>query len=98
MQPKACQKKNAPALSSRRSFLTRTIASSLAGFVLALCGANSRAQGKATKELAQYKETTDQGVYCKACAYFQPPKSCKIVEGDVSPTGWCSLWDFEARF
>ncbi len=82
----------------RRTFLWRTILTGVAGIALALFGAQSRAQGKSTKEQAGYKDTTDQGIYCKACAYFRLPNGCKIVEGDVSPTGWCSLWDFEDRF
>ena len=83
---------------SRRAFLWRAILSGVAGLALALFDTKSRAQGKSTKQQAQYKDTTDQGVYCKACAYFRPPNACKIVEGDISPTGWCSLWDFEDRF
>lgn len=83
---------------SRRGFLVRTFLSSIAGVAVALFSAKGRAQAKSTKEQAQYTETTDQGIYCKACAYFRPPHSCKIVDGEISPTGWCSLWDFEDRF
>ncbi len=86
-------------MQDRRFFLFRTFLSGAAGAALALFGVQARAQQKkSTKEQAQYKDTTDQGVYCKGCAYFEPPSGCKIVEGEVSPMGWCALWDFEARF
>jgi hypothetical protein len=29
---------------------------------------------------------------CAMCTLFEPPKSCKIVEGDVSPSGWCKAF------
>lgn len=26
---------------------------------------------------------------CRACSNFEPPEACKVVEGEVSPAGWC---------
>jgi len=30
---------------------------------------------------------------CAACTFFIRPRSCKVVSGDISPTGWCKLFD-----
>jgi hypothetical protein len=32
------------------------------------------------------------GHQCDSCSLFQPPSSCQVVDGAVSPTGWCKLW------
>jgi hypothetical protein len=29
---------------------------------------------------------------CDNCSQFQAPSSCKVVEGDVSPAGWCKVY------
>jgi hypothetical protein len=29
---------------------------------------------------------------CATCSFFQAPKSCALVEGVVSPNGWCKLY------
>ena len=29
---------------------------------------------------------------CDGCVNFQPPKACKFVQGDISPSGWCQLF------
>jgi hypothetical protein len=29
---------------------------------------------------------------CATCTLFEPPRGCKVVEGDVSPYGWCKAF------
>jgi len=29
---------------------------------------------------------------CRKCLFWQEPNSCKLVEGKISPIGWCSIW------
>lgn len=29
---------------------------------------------------------------CKKCRWWQEPNSCKVVEGKISPQGWCAIW------
>jgi len=42
---------------------------------------------------AEY-QTTPKGMFsCAVCTFFIKPHSCKVVAGDVSPTGWCKLFD-----
>jgi len=29
---------------------------------------------------------------CSTCTNFIAPNSCKLVDGQISPEGWCNLW------
>jgi hypothetical protein len=50
------------------------------------------AQQKISQTDAQYQATPKGDQHCEACANFQAPKTCKFVQGDISPTGWCQLF------
>jgi High potential iron-sulfur protein len=50
------------------------------------------ADDKMTRAQAQYQDTPN-GIYsCGNCSLFERPKSCKVVEGDVSEDGWCKAF------
>jgi High potential iron-sulfur protein len=41
---------------------------------------------------AQYQDTPN-GIYsCGNCSLFEPPKSCKVVAGEVNEDGWCRVF------
>jgi hypothetical protein len=42
---------------------------------------------------AEYRNTPKGLFSCAACTFFIRPRSCKVVAGDISPTGWCKLFD-----
>ena len=44
---------------------------------------------KADKKSMQYQDTPKNGQECDKCTYFQAPNKCGIVDGDISPKGWC---------
>lgn len=50
------------------------------------------AQTKMDKKTAKYQDNPNNGESCSQCRFFQPPKSCQVVDGDISPNGWCSLF------
>jgi ferric-dicitrate binding protein FerR (iron transport regulator) len=50
------------------------------------------AREKMTKQEAEYQESPKDIRMCSTCSLFEPPKSCKVVEGDVSPDGWCKAY------
>ena len=52
----------------------------------------AHAQSKTDKKTAKYQDHPNNGQSCSQCNYFHPPKTCQLVEGDVSPTGWCSFF------
>jgi hypothetical protein len=51
------------------------------------------AQEKLSKAEAEYQDRPKNGLACAACTLFRPPSSCQVVEGDISPSGWCKLFD-----
>ena len=36
-----------------------------------------------------YQATPKDGAKCSACVNFVEPNACKIVDGKISPEGWC---------
>ena len=82
-------------LSRRAAF--KTIGAAAA----ATCGlaANGKAQEykpqeqtKLTKAAAKYQDLPSGDELCAGCPYFILPGSCVVVEGEVSPTGWCPMF------
>jgi hypothetical protein len=52
----------------------------------------AEASEKMTRQQAQYQDTPN-GIYnCGLCTLFERPKSCKVVEGEVSEDGWCKAF------
>ena len=41
---------------------------------------------------AKYQEQPKGQQRCEICLQFQPPSTCKIVQGPVSPHGWCQFF------
>ena len=80
---------------SRRDFL-KTVGVAAAA---ATCGRAATAQEykpQEQKKLAQaaigYQDHPKGNEACGTCPYFQFPKSCVVVEGDISPSGWCPIY------
>ena len=53
------------------------------------------AQGRVPKAPAQYQDHPKGDQHCSRCINFVAPSSCRIVEGEISPDGWCQF--FAAR-
>ena len=80
--------------SSRRRMLRG--AAVVAGFAAVPWAARPAvAQAKATKAAMQYQDQPKNGQECDTCAQYIPPPqpgqpaACKVVEGPISPKGWC---------
>jgi hypothetical protein len=56
------------------------------------------AQAKAAKAAMQYQEQPKNGQACATCSLFIPGPTpdakgaCQVVEGDISPNGWCTAY------
>ena len=72
---------------SRRTVL---LAAAGAAPLLALTG--GEAQAKLAQAAVKYQTEPRDGHQCDGCVQFVAPNSCKLVDGEISPTGWCSLW------
>ena len=79
---------------SRRQVLT--VAAGAAGTVAgvtAMVGASTPARAaKAPQKAVKYQDTPKGEQRCENCALFEPPSSCKTVDGTVSPEGWCMVY------
>jgi hypothetical protein len=67
----------------------------VAGMAAGLTGAGVRpasARDKMSKQEADYQDSPKDIRMCATCTLYEPPKSCKVVEGDVSPSGWCKAF------
>ncbi len=56
-------------------------------------GAIADTPPKVSREEAKYQDTPRGGMSCEACTFFRKPRACQVVTGDISPDGWCSLFD-----
>lgn len=62
-----------------------------AGFSVAPAS-NAPGSDKMTREQTGYQDYP-QGIYsCALCSLFEPPKLCKVMEGEVSKDGWCKAF------
>jgi hypothetical protein len=59
---------------------------------LALPFGRARGDEKMSKQAAQYQDAPQGIAMCATCSLFVEPRSCKVVEGDVSPNGWCKAY------
>ena len=77
---------------SRRHFLqTSLLASALLSPLVSQTSLFAQ-QTKQSKAATQYQDSPKGDQRCDNCVFFQPPKSCQVVEGNISPQGWCNLW------
>jgi anaerobic selenocysteine-containing dehydrogenase len=83
----------APAVSrvSRRDFLVATAVGSGAAIAAVLDQSPAEAAKMSPKAMS-YRPTPNGSQRCDNCANFQPPSTCKVVDGAIAPTGWCILY------
>ena len=76
---------------SRRRVLKVAVVAAGAGLAAGVRH-NALAQQKASKEAMKYQEKPNGNMQCDNCSQFVAPNSCKVVEGTISPTGYCIAW------
>lgn len=47
---------------------------------------------KLSKMQAKYQDKPKGKQECAVCANFVAPNACNLVEGKISPSGWCTLF------
>ena len=66
-----------------------------AAAALPLVARSALAQSKASKQAMKYQDQPKDGQRCDQCMHFIAPAkkgaqgTCKVVEGPISPAGWC---------
>ena len=84
-----------PVVSDANAPRRRLLRGALAVFASALTRSaisQAQTQQKMSKQEAEYQDSPKDIRMCATCTLFEPPKSCKVVEGDVSPNGWCKAF------
>ena len=76
---------------SRRVVLTGTVLT-LGAAAATMVVPRAAAEQKMSPEQAKYQGTPKGDQRCDGCNNFQSPKGCKIVQGDISPSGWCQYF------
>ena len=74
---------------SRRSLLLSAVG---AMGILAATLNSALAQPKISKVAVNYQDHPDGDKRCDKCIQFQPPDTCKVVEGTISPQGSCRIF------
>jgi hypothetical protein len=78
---------------SRRSILRgATVLAGGAAFVAASIAPAAAQSGKMSQQAAQYQDGPKSGQKCLDCSLFVKPSSCKLVDGKISPVGWCKFF------
>ena len=75
-----------PAAISRRGLL-----GGAASLVLP-AGSAAAGSGKVSQAQARYRNSPNGKARCANCAQFQAPSACKVVDGAVSPNGYCNFF------
>lgn len=78
---------------SRRNILA---GGAVAGSIPLLALSGSRAEAKISQAAVAYQNNPKGNQSCSVCGHFQPPSSCKTIDGTVSPNGWCKIWALKA--
>jgi hypothetical protein len=47
---------------------------------------------KVSASAAGYQDHPNGDQQCSKCAHFLPPSTCKMVDGAISPNGYCRLF------
>jgi hypothetical protein len=59
----------------------------------ATCTSRADTAPKLSQAAAQYQDHPRGGLSCVGCTFFRRPRTCQVVAGEVSPNGWCRLFD-----
>jgi len=82
-----------PKYLSRRVLFQRVTSYALgASFLHGIGISRAFAQAKVPQKTAAYQSTPKGDQRCDGCNNFQAPNGCKLVEGEISSQGWCSLF------
>ena len=80
---------------SLRTLSRRIVLLHSAGYAagaVALLAPVKKAYAKMAQKAVEYQDTPKGDQQCSNCSLFQEPDACTLVDGNISPTGWCKFW------
>ena len=75
---------------SRRTIVTRSVAGATGAAVL--LGLATEVSAKMAQKAVEYQDTPKGDQECSNSSLFQEPNACTLVDGEISPKGWCKFW------
>lgn len=75
---------------TRRLVLGAGLGALAAGVVAPMSSAQQPT--KLAQNVVMYQDHPKGNQKCSLCQHFQPPSSCQIVAGTISPDGWCGVF------
>ena len=78
-------------LRSKRNFM-RSALVGIAGAISLPMRLFAASGDKLSKRQAECQDNPKGIQMCATCTLFVAPRSCKVVEGDISPDGWCKSY------
>jgi hypothetical protein len=77
---------------SRRSIMKGAALLAGGALIAGVMASEEALAQKAAKGSMQYQDKPNGDKQCSNCAQFIPNNSCQIVEGTISPQGYCIAW------
>ena len=74
---------------SRRRFLSTGLTILAGGLLATAARAQDSGDSKVEQSVVQYQTSPKDGAKCSGCVNFVAPNACKVVQGNISPEGWC---------
>jgi hypothetical protein len=81
-----------PVLFSRRHMVLAAAAAMGAATAVNNDSAAAAGEMKISANAVGYQDHPNGDKQCSQCVHFLPPSSCKIVEGTISPHGYCRIF------
>ncbi len=78
---------------SRRDFIFTAAVGGVAIAGAGVIASPALAQSKTSQKAVSYQPTPKGNQQCVNCQNFQQPASCKLVDGTIAPSGWCTLYN-----
>lgn len=79
---------------SRRMMLGSAVLGAMFG--ASTVWADPAAKKTSKKEASYQDQPKGEEAKCSNCKFFMPPAGCQVVEGTISPAGWCQLFSKKA--
>jgi hypothetical protein len=88
------------AMSARSGVPTRPLSRRIVLLHSARCAAGAaalllpvkQAAAKMKQASVEYQDSPKGDQECSNCSLFQEPNACTLVDGEISPKGWCKFW------
>jgi High potential iron-sulfur protein len=81
---------------SRRSVLLHGAACATGAATILVANVDRAMAAKMPQPSVAYQPKPKGDRNCSNCKFFEPPNACQKVSGDISPDGWCLLWQKKA--